>query len=79
LPQIAAPFYDFYGRISVFSGLRLKMTENQDFRRGKVRQPPRMVYWKVPWDTQGLPHIAAPFYDFYGRFLAFSSFEAKND
>ena len=43
------------------------MTENQDFGCGKVRQSPRMVYGVVLWDTQGLPHIAALFYDFYGR------------
>ena len=55
------------------------MTENQDFGCGKVWQSPRMVHGVVLWDTQGLPHIAAPFYDFYGRFLAFSGFEAKND
>jgi len=43
------------------------MTENQDFGCGKVRQSPRMVHGVVLWDTQGLPHIAALFYDFYRR------------
>ena len=41
------------------------MTENQDFGCGKVRQSPRMVHGVVLWDPQGLPHIAALFYNFY--------------
>ena len=64
LPHVAAPFFDFYGRISVFSGLGLEMT---DFECGKVRQSPRMVHGVVLWDTQGLPHVAALFSNFYGR------------
>ena len=64
LPHVAAPFFDFYGRISVFSGLGLEMT---DFECGKVRQSPRMVHGVVLWDTQGLPHVAALFSNFYGQ------------